>query len=189
MSISYIWQIPFKHSGALNHLVSGWSVSGVLFKRSGSPYSVVNTSLTSIVSNDTTGSFLGQFLGGLTPNCSVSFSLSVGCLQKSQFATTASQTDFGSVSRNHFRGPAYFNTDLSIKKNFRITDSGLTFEMGANGYNILNHPNFANPDDNLASGTFGQVQSTVTPASSPYGNFQGSAVSGRVLQLELQVKF
>jgi hypothetical protein len=107
----------------------------------------------------------------------------------SQFQSTATQTDFGNVSRNHFRGPAYFNTDLSIKKNFRITDSGLTFEMGANAYNVLNHPNFANPDDSIADGTFGQIQSTVTPASSPYGNFQGSAVSGRVLQLELQVKF
>ncbi len=88
-----------------------------------------------------------------------------------------------------FRGPAYFNTDLSIKKNFRVTDNGLMFEMGANAYNILNHPNFANPNDSLSSGSFGQIESTVTPASSPYGNFQGSAVSGRVLQLELQVKF
>ena len=63
------------------------------------------------------------------------------------------------------------------------------FTIGANAYNILNHPHFANPDDSITSGTFGQVQSTVVPASSPYGNFQGSSVSGRVLQLEMQVKF
>jgi hypothetical protein len=189
MSVSYIWELPFKAHGVVNHVVGGWSVSGVLYKRSSAPYSVVNTSLTSVVSNDTSGSFLAGFLGGPTPNCSVGLSLSVGCLQKSEFQSTATQTDFGTVGRNAFRGPAYFNTDVSVKKNFRITDSGLTFELGANGYNILNHPNFANPNDSLSSGSFGQIQSTVTPASSPYGNFQGSAVSGRVLQLELQVKF
>ena len=147
------------------------------------------------------GNVLASFLGGPTPNCSVGLSLSVGCLQTAQFEVTpfapgsapfpgaVPQTDFGTVSRNHFRGPGYFNTDLSIKKNFRVTDSGLTFGFGANAYNVLNHPNFANPDDSITSGTFGQIQSTVTPASSPYGNFQGSAVSGRVLQLELSMKF
>jgi hypothetical protein len=189
MSVTYIWELPFKRSGFMNHVVGGWSISGALFKRSGSPYSVIDSHLTSAISNDGGGSFLASFLGGPMPNCSVSFSLNVGCLQASQFLTTATQTDFGTVSRNHFRGPAYFNTDLSVKKNFRITDSGLTFEMGANGYNILNHPNFANPNDSITSGAFGQIQGTVTPASSPYGNFQGSNVSGRVLQLELQVKF
>jgi hypothetical protein len=80
--------------------------------------------------------------------------------------------------------------DMTIKKNFRITESGLMFSMGANAYNVLNHPRFANPDNNLSDGSaFGHIQSAVTPASSPYGNFQGSAVSGRVLQLELEVKF
>jgi len=80
--------------------------------------------------------------------------------------------------------------DVTLKKNFRITEGGVTFSMGANAYNVLNHPRFANPDNNLADGSaFGHIQSTVTPASSPYGNFQGAAVSGRVLQLELEVKF
>jgi hypothetical protein len=191
MSVSYIWQLPFKSgSKFVNNAVGGWSVSGTLFKRSGAPYSVINSAIAStLMGNNPGGSVLASFLGGPTPNCSVGLSLSTGCLQASQFLSTTTQTDFGTVSRNHFRGPAYFNTDLSVKKNFRITDSGLTFEMGANGYNILNHPNFANPDDSITDGTFGQIQSTVTPASSPYGNFQGAAVSGRVLQLELQVKF
>jgi len=197
LSVSYIWQLPFKaNTRFMNQAFGGWSISGVLFKRSGSPYSVINTGLTSAIANDSAGSYLASFIGGPTPNCSVSRSLTTGCLQLSQFegtttggVSTPPQVDFGDTSRNHFRGPAYFNTDLSVKKNFRLTDNGLTFEMGANGYNILNHPNFANPNPSITSSTFGQIQSTVTPASSPYGNFQGAAVSGRVLQLELQLKF
>lgn len=75
--------------------------------------------------------------------------------------------------------------DRAVKKNFRVTER-FTFELGANAYNVLNHPNFGS---SLTSGTFGTIQNTVVPASSPYGNFQGSAVSGRLLQLELGLSF
>jgi hypothetical protein len=141
---------------------------------------------------------MADFLGGPRPSCTVNRSSNPGnnqqtnpfaCLTASEFATTATQADFGNIARNQFRGPGYFDTDLSIKKTFRITESGLAFTLGANVYNILNHPNFGNPDSVVTSSTFGTVQNTVTPASSPYGNFQGAAVSGRILQLELKLKF
>jgi hypothetical protein len=142
-----------------------------------------------LIGNDSGGanqvSVMPYFLGGSFPNCKPNFE----CLNPAQFTVTG-QNSFGNVARNSFRGPGYFDMDVTLKKNFRITKSGLTFSMGANAYNVLNHPRFANPDKNLADGSaFGFIQSTVTPASSPYGNFQGSAVSGRVLQLELEVKF
>ncbi len=187
-SASYIYEMPFgsKSSGLLNRLVGGWVTSGVIYKRTGQPYSVVDTSLTNaLVGNDSQGVIMPYFLGGSIPGCKVD----IQCLNPAQFSITG-QTTFGNLTRNQFRGPGYFDMDMTIKKNFRITESGLTFSMGANAYNVLNHPRFANPDNNLADGgAFGQIQSSVTPASSPYGNFQGSAVSGRVLQLELEVKF
>ena len=187
LNLNYVWEVPFFSS---NRWLGGWTIAGVLFRRSGEPYSVVNTSIPGkkLGNYVTTGTrVLADFLGGPTPDCTVASP----CLLKSQFATTAAQTDFGNVSRNRFRGPGYFNTDLTLKKSFRITknETSPTFTLGANAYNILNHPNFANPSDSITSGTFGTIQSTVTPASSPYGNFQGSAVSGRVLQLELGFKF
>jgi len=198
LSLNYVWDLPFM---SRNRFLGGWTISGVLFKRSGEPYSVVNTSIPGkLLGNySTTGAaVLADFLGGPTPGCTVNRSSNptdnqqtnpFACLNASQFATTATQTDFGNVARNRFRGPGYFNTDLSIKKSFRITERGLTFLMGANAYNILNHPNFGNPDSSITSGTFGTIQNTVVPASSPYGNFQGAAVSGRILQLELNLKF
>jgi hypothetical protein len=54
---------------------------------------------------------------------------------------------------------------------------------------VLNHPNFANPINNAALASFGNIQNTVTQPNSPYGNFQGAAVSGRVLQLTVKFKF
>jgi hypothetical protein len=77
---------------------------------------------------------------------------------------------------------------LSIYKAFKVKER-LTFTLGANAYNVLNHPNFANPDGNLADGTFGQITSTVSAPSSPYGNFQSAAASGRIVQLMLKAQF
>jgi hypothetical protein len=188
-SASYIYEMPSlaKGHGLLNTLVGGWVTSGVIYKRGGQPYSVVDTSkVNTFVGNDAQGQIMPYFLGGSIPSCSVN----IQCLNPAQFSDSGQNT-FGNLTRNQFRGPGYFDFDMTLKKNFRITESGFTFTMGANAYNVLNHPRFANPDNNFADAgsTFGQIQSTVTPASSPYGNFQGSAVSGRVLQLELEVKF
>jgi hypothetical protein len=193
LSVSYIYEMPsmFKGNRLLNSVVGGWVTSGVIYKRVGQPYSVVDTNLTSsLIKNDSAGEIMPFFLGGSIPGCKVD----IACLNGAQFSENPPANDnfgaFGNLTRNQFRGPGYFDMDMTIKKNFRITESGLTFSMGANAYNVLNHPRFANPDNNLADGSaFGYIQSSVTPASSPYGNFQGSAVSGRVLQLELEVKF
>ena len=193
LSASYIYEMPsmFKGNRLLNSVVGGWVTSGVIYKRSGQPYSVVDTGLTShTTGNNSANIVMPFFLGGSIPSCKVD----ITCLNSAQFSENPPALDnfgaFGNTTRNQFRGPGYFDMDMTIKKNFRITESGLTVSMGANAYNVLNHPRFANPDNNLADGSaFGHIQSTVTPASSPYGNFQGSAVSGRVLQLELEVKF
>src|SRR5215469_5113198 len=184
LNLNYVWDLPFK---SRDRFLGGWTVSGVLFRRSGEPYSVVNTTILGKIGNysATSAAAIADFLGGPKPSCTVN----IACLTASEFAAPNAQTDFGNMARNQFRGPGYFDTDLSVRKTFRITESGLAFTIGANAYNVLNHPNFGNPDSSISSGTFGTVQNTVTPASSPYGNFQGSAVSGRILQLELKLKF
>ncbi|MBV8050790.1 MAG: carboxypeptidase regulatory-like domain-containing protein [Acidobacteriaceae bacterium] len=195
-SASYLYEVPYKptNNRFLNQLLSGWSTSGVIYKRTAQPYSVIDSGLTNTVTGNNSGGYvMPYFLGGSLPNCQVNTGATpFQCLalDGSQFTETGQNT-FGNVTRNHFRGPGYFNMDMTIKKNFRITESGFMLTMGANAYNVLNHPRFANPDNDYADvgSTFGQVLNSVTPASSPYGNFQGSAVSGRVLQLELEVKF
>jgi hypothetical protein len=78
--------------------------------------------------------------------------------------------------------------DFLLYKDFHITEQ-MAFTLGATAFNVLNHPNFANPVNNAASGDFGHILSTVTQPNSPYGNFQGAAVSGRVLQLMVKFKF
>jgi hypothetical protein len=72
--------------------------------------------------------------------------------------------------------------EISIHERFRLL-------IGANFFNILNHPNFDLPVNNLAAEKFGTINSTVSAPTSAYGSFQGSAVSGRVIQTQVKLTF
>jgi hypothetical protein len=65
----------------------------------------------------------------------------------------------------------------------------MRLQIGASAYNALNHPNFQNPNADLAGGGFGTITATAIPPTSAYGSFQGSAVSGRVLVLTGKFQF
>ncbi|MFZ3217333.1 MAG: TonB-dependent receptor [Candidatus Acidiferrales bacterium] len=51
---------------------------------------------------------------------------------------------FGTMGRNIFRDTGFRNWDLSLVKSFKIHER-LTAQFRAEVFNILNHPNFANP--------------------------------------------
>jgi hypothetical protein len=70
-----------------------------------------------------------------------------------------------------------------------VTAEGLTIEIGANAYNVFNHVNFAPPVSDVSLSSFGQIQSAVAPPTSPYGSFQGAAVTQRLLQVHGKITF
>jgi hypothetical protein len=182
LSANYVWQLHYRfHSMIGKTALEGWAISGVLYAKSGAPYSVIRTGVSSGITGSTdAGSFLGAFLGGSRAKCG---NPNDTCLLASQFAPkTAYQYGFGNLSRNSFRGPDYFTTDMQLSKTTAITER-VKFKLGANFFNILNHPNFAPPYNNLANSLFGTIQADVPPVSSPYGNFQGAGVSGRLVQV------
>jgi Carboxypeptidase regulatory-like domain/TonB dependent receptor len=51
---------------------------------------------------------------------------------------------FGTMGRNFFRDSGFKNWDVSVSKNWRVQER-LTVQFRAEFFNILNHPNFANP--------------------------------------------
>lgn len=59
----------------------------------------------------------------------------------------------------------------------------MKFSVGAQAFNLMNHPHFGTPNFDIAGTGFGTITSTVSQPTSPYGNFAGSGVSGRVLVL------
>jgi hypothetical protein len=90
------------------------------------------------------------------------------------------QADWGNTKPNSFRGPGFFSISAQLGKTIPVTES-THFEIGADAYNLLNHPNFGLPNGDVNSGNFGLITSTQASPTSIYGTGQGAAVSGRVV--------
>jgi hypothetical protein len=66
----------------------------------------------------------------------------------------------GTLGRNHFYGPGYGTWDASLFKNFTLTER-VKMQFRAEAFNMLNHPQFVNPDANVRDGTnFGVINNT-----------------------------
>ena len=189
LSLNYLWRIPGEtHMALLNILTRGWTASGTLYDRTGYPFSVVNSKVNGAYAGGQGGPVLAGYLGGGEGPCKNGNST---CLTTSQFATTTQQIPygFGNIARNtKFRAPGYFDTDMSVIKTTKVAEK-VDFRIGASFFNILNHPNFYKPSNNVSGGSFGKITTTVTPPSSIYGSFTGSAVSGRIIQLQAGLSF
>jgi len=186
-----LWVQPHKFENKfINTLAQGWNVGMKLYLYSGSPFTPTDSKIPSQV-NSAGGVVtpIADLLvaSAVNANCGKA-AINASCLPKTDFATwasnsgtpTAIQTDWGNIAPDSFRGPGYFDIDTQISRNFPIKEK-YTFNLGAQFYNILNHPNFANPSGTLSSGSFGQITATVGPPTSVYGSFQGASVSGRVV--------
>ena len=93
------------------------------------------------------------------------------------------------MPRNAFYGPHYADVDLSLYKDI-IRFSTAQFQIGAQAYNVLNHVNFAQPGNNASDpGTLGVISADISAPTSPYGSFQGSVVSGRILVVQGRLTF
>jgi len=191
LNASYVWDLPFRaNNRLLNQTIGGWEVSGTFFYHTGFPFSIIDgTSMLNFQGNNM------QFLTVLaSPTTTVqrqcsSSAVNVPCFSSGQFVPAGAATTFGTIPRNSFRGPGYFNSDLSLRKHFHFRER-YTFMIGANAYNVLNHPNFANPVANLNAGSvLGRIQSTVNPPTSPYGAFAAAAVDARIVQIVSKFTF
>jgi hypothetical protein len=83
----------------------------------------------------------------------------------------------GNVGRNTTFGPTFFNTDLSIQKNFLIRER-VTFQLRADGFNAFNHINWSNPGSNIDQ-----------PGSISSGPFPDGSANPRQMQFSARVQF
>jgi hypothetical protein len=78
------------------------------------------------------------------------------------------------LPRNAVRGPDQFFAGGALMKNFPFRD-GFRFQLRADASNIVNHPNWSNPNVNLSSSLFGLIQT--------------KSGGGRVVQLQAKLYF
>jgi hypothetical protein len=68
----------------------------------------------------------------------------------------------GNAGRGALHGPGINNFDVSVLKETRITES-TRMELRFEFYNLFNHTQFLNPNNNINSANFGRVTSARTP--------------------------
>ncbi len=185
---SYVWQTPWKFGNKfVNGAFGGWTLSQNFFARSGLPLTVLDSSssIGNYSFNSSTPYFPAQVIGAGQGSCN---QYGLNCLNSAGFTTAGALTTFPNQIRNQFRGPGFFDSDLSVNKNFKLTER-VALGFGANLYNVFNHPNFASPVDTFSAGSFGQVLQTTAPPTGPYGAFFSGLPSGRIIQFQGKVVF
>ena len=92
--------------------------------------------------------------------------------------------------RDHFRGPAFFNTDFAVMKNTKIPNKeNVVLSMGLQFFNLFNHPNFGPPDNMLTDGTYGQITYLEQSPTSILGSTTQADISRRMIQLKFELRF
>ena len=182
---SFVWNTPFKFSNKYaNGAFGGWTISQNFFARSGLPLTVLDSSA-GLNNYAPTPYFPAEVVGNGQGACN---QYGTGCLVSSGFVTANGATVFPNQIRNQFRGPGFFDSDFTINKNFKLTER-MAFGVGANFYNVFNHPNFASPVDTFGAANFGQVLQTTAPPTGPYGSFFTGLPSGRIIQFQGKLVF
>ncbi|MGC2449422.1 MAG: hypothetical protein WA477_17365, partial [Candidatus Sulfotelmatobacter sp.] len=194
---TYIWQTPKLHNSLLD-LLANWTVSGTFFIRTGLPFTAIDGADTGVLNGYNYGDtlFANSNVGPLDctrNNVFNNYVTTPACMTGAEFtAPVAPGTigTFGNQRRNQIYGPNYFDTDLTLMKNFRIPKwEGAEFQIGAQAFNLLNHPNFDQPVGDIANPQFGYINRTVSSPTSIFGSFLGADASPRSLQIRAQLRF
>ena len=90
--------------------------------------------------------------------------------------------NIGNVPRNYWRGPGFFNVDMTVAKVFHITEQKLV-EFRAEFFNLLNKANFANPDLNSSRGPY------VDLSKPDAGKIIRTLGNPRLIQFALKLRF
>src|SRR6185369_2487481 len=198
-SANMVYTSPTQHGwlGALGD----WTVGGTVFWHSGLPFTVVDSGTGSVLNGFGYGGVLagggglGTFAnqtGGNGINCGPDFAkLNAPPCPGMANNFTPDTVGFGNQRRNQVRGPHFFNTDLTLMKNFHVGFLGEAgkISFGITAFNIFNHPNFDQPVADVADSAFGTITSTVNPPTSIYGAFLGADASPRLLQTQIRLTF
>jgi len=163
---SGIYEVPF-HG---NRLKEGWQLGTIVQLQSGNPVNIVVnnagfTGTNNTVRPDVTGPIesIGEVNRWFDPT---PFIVPVG--------------RFGSLGRNVVIGPGFNNTDVSLIKRTKLTETQL-IEFRWEVFDLFNHANFGQPGRVVGTDTFGRITNTRFAT--------GDSGSSRQMQFALKYKF
>lgn len=164
MVVSWVYDVPFGQgkryatgSKAVNYLLGGWQLNGIMALRHGIPYHVTVPGDIANIFNS--GTYLRANLVGdhkLTNRTPERFINTNAFRAPDQFT-------FGNLGRNTLRPDWVRRFDLSVFRRFPLKGERMNLELRLETFNAFNTPIFAAPNANLASGTFGLVTGVQVP--------------------------
>ena len=203
---NYVWTEPFHMNNKFeNSILGGWLVSENFIVRSGVPFTV--TDGTTAISSGSTATPV-QPIGNGQGSCVNGFS---ACFSSADFLSANSlgnptaggpATYFPTETRNQYRGPGFFDSDVTVGKTFRVKER-VNMAIGLNLYNAFNHPSFENPNHSWTSSTCsniptgyqgaqascGFISGVAAPPTGAYGSFFQGLPAGREGQLTFKMDF
>jgi hypothetical protein len=151
---SFVYDIPSFANRGVNAIAGNWRPSFLLSIHPGFPYSP-----SSGADNSLTG--VGQDRPNVVGDPYVRNMTRRVWVTPAAYVANAPGT-FGNAGYNSLLGPGYFGLDANLTRSFQITERH-RFELRFEFFNLLNHPNFANPANSIRSVTFGVLQSAGDP--------------------------
>ncbi len=200
-------------NGAAKWILGGWIVNPIVSWMTGPPFTVGASGALNANGSSQTADLVGNFrlLKGKPPRTGFTCAhdnLSCHYFDPGVFAAPlifadGSNAHYGNTNRNAFRGPGFFNMNLSLLRDFRVTER-VTFTFRADAFGFTNTPHFANPGTSCpaqaplgalcstgstsnptsADNNFGVVTGTAQP-----GGFFGPDAGNRVIWLGAAIKF
>lgn len=70
-----------------------------------------------------------------------------------------------------------------------VSSGGAELQIGAQAFNILDHPNFDQPVGDVSNSQFGSIIRTVGPPTSMFGSFLGGDAAPCALQIRAELRF
>ncbi len=189
-SISYVWQLPMfrqSNSGFLRTTLGGWNWGGIFSARSGDMLTIMagqDTSRTGLGGERAvfagSSSQFGGNGGGNPSSCVNSKGQQIANPCVPYFNTAIFKApgigQFGNVGLDSFTGPANWNYDMDLMKDFFpvASNENLHLQLRGDFFNFFNHTQLNDPNTTLTASTFGRI----TGAAGP-----------RIIQLALKVYF
>jgi hypothetical protein len=185
-----VYELPF---GRGSHF-GGWQISAVASVHSNVPFTPVlsfdNAEVQSLLISERPD-LAGNPYKGVCPDGSRVGSPSCW-FNPAAFALPPSG-QFGNAGRNILRGPAFAQCDLALQKAFQLKE-GTKITIGAEAYNLFNHPNFAVPSNTQSPLTLGGngdavFQDAAGNLAKNVGRIFTTVGTGRQVQLDARFTF
>lgn len=200
-ALNYNYLLPFgTHTGALNRVLNGWSVSGVTIIQNGTPITVADSSAGTIYGTAGSANQAGFARAQMCPGMTYSNIATPGGIEARMGGnsggpgyfntgafcaapTIGDGTGYCDSGSGIILGPGQFNWDISILKDTRIRENHL-LQFRTEFFNAFNHPQFSNP--NFSQGA---IFSLPDRASASFGQITSTSVNPRIIQFALKYIF